>query len=213
MSSTKRAFRAGLTYELGRYPQGLIDKKKVRRQHRAELGGAPLPAGNEPPCAVKPIRWLIAEVDIEKRQALLISKKGLDCRPYHSLTVNPGWEASELRRWLNGDFLQEAFTSEELERLLPAGHSGAEPQERVFILSKDELDRYLPAISERRCQITAYAFSRGGYCDDQGDCCWWLRTDPKEADKCSVISYGGGAYEMEADFAHNCIRPAIRIAY
>ena len=218
----KRAFRVGLTYEFGRYPQGLIDKRRVRREQR-ESGGAAASEAEES-YALKPIRWIIAEVDIEKRQALLIAKKGLDCRPCHGEAVYPGWEASELRRWLNDGFLRAAFSPEEISRLLPTGAggdgslSGGEGAEgdRVFILGREEALRYLPAIDERSCELTAYAFSRGGYCDGQGHCCWWLRTAPEGAEnegKCGVISYGGGAYAMPADFAHNCVRPAVRIVY
>ncbi len=70
----------------------------------------------------EPIEWLV--LDNDGKTALLLSKYGLDCRPFHGDIAGlpergwgwsywDYWEKCDLRLWLNSDFLQNAFTSEE----------------------------------------------------------------------------------------------------
>ncbi len=64
----------------------------------------------------EPIEWIVLDVDKKTNRALVISRYGLDARAYHSGdwdTQYPTWEKSEIREWLNNDFLSAAFTAEE----------------------------------------------------------------------------------------------------
>ena len=69
-----------------------------------------------------PIEWYVLKK--ENGQALLFSKYVLACEPYGDGEPEQGeyigcvWRDSELRRWLNDDFLNKAFTKEEQDRLL-----------------------------------------------------------------------------------------------
>lgn len=57
------------------------------------------------------IEWII--LSVEKDRALLISRYALDTKPYNDEYNNVTWRTSTLRKWLNNDFFNEAFTAEE----------------------------------------------------------------------------------------------------
>ena len=57
------------------------------------------------------IEWQVLEV--EDGHALLISKYALDEKKYNEKYENVTWETCTLRAWLNGEFYNSAFSSEE----------------------------------------------------------------------------------------------------
>ena len=57
------------------------------------------------------IEWVVLAV--LDRKSLLISKYGLDARPYNLSFKAIKWETCSLRRWLNNDFFKTAFTLKE----------------------------------------------------------------------------------------------------
>lgn len=69
-----------------------------------------------------PIEWYVLKK--ENGQALLLSKYVLACVPYGDKEqegeafVGCVWRDSNLRRWLNEEFYEDAFTKEEQERIL-----------------------------------------------------------------------------------------------
>ena len=58
-----------------------------------------------------PITWVVLKND--GNRLLIISEKILDCMQYHKTKEDITWEHSDIRKWLNHDFLQKAFTQEE----------------------------------------------------------------------------------------------------
>ena len=101
----------------------------------------------------EPVDWLV--LDKKDGKVLILSKYGLDCKPYHSSgNKDVTWESCTLRTWLNHDFLNTAFTAEERTLIActtlvnedsPVGGSGTD--DYVFLLSVDELMEYF-AISD-----------------------------------------------------------------
>lgn len=70
----------------------------------------------------EPVKWRVLSVSEDGRDALLIADKNLDTQPYHaaySSDTSITWENSDVRRWLNDDFLKAAFTAEEQAGILP----------------------------------------------------------------------------------------------
>ena len=65
---------------------------------------------------VKPIEWIVLSVGAERM--LLLSKYVLEYAAYHHEKLPITWERSDLRRWLNHDFLDMAFTQAEQGRIL-----------------------------------------------------------------------------------------------
>ena len=133
----------------------------------------------------EPIEWQVLEVNGNK--ALLVSRYGLDCKPYHHEQVDITWEDCDLRKWLNNDFLKTAFSEEEQERILLSEvqnddnpeygtRGGNSTRDRIFCLSLAEAERYFKNDAERRCRPTALAIAHGACYLIRGNCWWWLRS-------------------------------------
>lgn len=102
-----------------------------------------------------PIEWLVLARDGNK--ALLISRYGLDAQPYNEEQTNVTWEQCTLRTWLNGTFMNKAFTANEQTGILLTnvdnssgqGYSGwstsggNNTQDKIFLLSYAEANQYL----------------------------------------------------------------------
>ena len=116
----------------------------------------------------EPIEWLVLDVSEDGKQALLISKYGLDVKQYNTSYEKKTWETCSLRTWLNTDtteeksFLSTAFTEDEQKKILttavdnsssqgfdwttegastnPSG--GNDTQDRIFLLSYAEANTY-----------------------------------------------------------------------
>ena len=60
----------------------------------------------------EPITWRILDKN-SSGQYLIISEKVLDNKPYNAESTDITWEESTLRSWLNGSFIDTAFSEEE----------------------------------------------------------------------------------------------------
>ena len=58
-----------------------------------------------------PVEWLV--LCLKGTKALIITRRGIDCRAYNDSHDEKTWETCDLRRWLNGVFFDEAFSDEE----------------------------------------------------------------------------------------------------
>ena len=101
-----------------------------------------------------PIEWIV--LDVRDGKALVISKYGLDAKPYNTEWVDTTWEHCTLRAWLNDEFLNKAFSAEEQAAILTTevdnssaqGFSGWKmdygnnTQDKVFLLSYAEAHQY-----------------------------------------------------------------------
>lgn len=99
----------------------------------------------------EPIEWEVLAVDGDN--VLLISRYILDCVPYNEEKMNVTWETSSLRRWLNSDFYNIAFSSKEQERIQIVTLVNEDNQrlgtiggndtcDQVFCLSLSEIKKY-----------------------------------------------------------------------
>ncbi|MBR2740229.1 MAG: toll/interleukin-1 receptor domain-containing protein [Oscillospiraceae bacterium] len=169
------------------------------------------------------IEWTVLASDEEK--LLVISKYALDCRGYHSERSDVTWETSALREWLNGEFLNTAFTPGEIEMIADTAvtadstdESSADPGndtvDKVFLLSVSEAQQYFDDDSERQCSATAYCSSKSRSIPDDAPCDWWLRTLSDSPDSAMFI-YGigtvGPEYGSFVDSDFNAVRPAMWI--
>lgn len=173
------------------------------------------------------IEWIVLAKDIDKM--LVISDKAIDCKPYHSSYGNTTWEECSLRRWLNDTFVNEAFTPEEQEKILTTNvtadanpdydtDAGNDTEDKVFLLSIEEANRYFNNDSERRCIPTEYAKANGAFTykiDGTTNCFWWLRSQGGYSNKsASVVNSDGtvGKYGNAVDDNRDCVRPAMWIS-
>ena len=61
--------------------------------------------------AFAPMKWRVLK--LTGTQALLLADRMPDVYPFNDEAVDVCWEKSGLRRWLNGEFLDRAFSAEE----------------------------------------------------------------------------------------------------
>ncbi len=170
----------------------------------------------------EPIAWQVLAVQGD--QALLLSRYGLDRQLYHQTLQQVAWSACDLRTWLNGSFLDTAFTPMEQTVILqnrvgassnPQGSAlpGSDTWDRVFLLSVQEAEAYFVSNEARACQPTAYTKSLGAYLNPNTGACWWyLRTPGTEsAFVAGVQTFGDVTYEGIEVTEPGCVRPAIWI--
>lgn len=111
------------------------------------------------------IEWLV--LARENNRLLIISRNALDSKPYNTEDVSVTWETCTLRTWLNQDFLNTAFSSEE-QAMIPTvtvkaekkaergPNPGNDTQDKVFLLNDPEVELYFPDRNMRTCDQTAY---------------------------------------------------------
>ena len=126
-------------------------------------------------------------LDVEPNRTLLIADRAIDCRQYHCSYEDVTWSECSLRAWLNGEFLQGAFSPSERARIVESrvvnddnpdfGTSGGpDTRDSVFCLSVDEARVYFDGMRERICYPTLHARERGAWINAAGACDWWLRS-------------------------------------
>lgn len=174
----------------------------------------------------EPIEWLVLDRDGDR--ALLLSKYALDYQsfmPFYEPVTEPyTWESCSLRRWLNGTFLNAAFSADEQQRLLTTTvitspgslHRENGPvttEDRVFLLSNTEVYAYFASEAATAAEYTAYALSENpwpGNAATPGPADWWLRTTDGYDHPDGVYAdgrVGEGARAYEGEY----VRPAIWI--
>ncbi|MCI6923687.1 MAG: DUF6273 domain-containing protein [Oscillospiraceae bacterium] len=169
------------------------------------------------------IKWRVLAK--ENNRILVISDKALDCQPYNSSYRDITWENCTLRKWLNNDFVNAAFTAEERAKIPMVTVSadknpkydtdpGNATKDKVFLLSIVEAEKYFAFDGARRCVPTDYAVARGAYVNsDNGTCWWWLRSPGYYQNYAADVLLGGDVYEDGYGVNHGdcAVRPAMWI--
>ena len=125
--------------------------------------------------------WIV--LDKVGSKILIISK---ECIGYQYYRWNGTWEGSGMRKWLNNEFIKEAFNTSEQQRIVSTKLSNPATQldgytsggggendtvDKVFFLSIEEAERYFSSNATRAAQNTEYASLFGGK-----KAIWWLRS-------------------------------------
>lgn len=168
------------------------------------------------------IEWLV--LDVVNGKALVVSKYGLDCQPYNTEAGELTWDTCTLRTWLNTNFINAAFSDNEKASIPTVTVSadkntdystyfGSEPQDKIFLLSFTEANKYFSSDSKRECQATAYAKKQGAYTGDNGNCWWWLRSSGAPQNSAATVDCIGVVYEEGylVTYPDNAVRPAFWI--
>ncbi|MCL2486206.1 MAG: DUF6273 domain-containing protein [Oscillospiraceae bacterium] len=97
--------------------------------------------------------WIVLAV--QEGKALITSELLLNRRPFHSET-GVTWETSEIREYLNGRFYEETFAAEEKKWILTSDiiTDGVTTSDKVFLLTAEEVEQYLPDEESRIAGIT-----------------------------------------------------------
>ena len=168
------------------------------------------------------IEWLVLAKEGDK--ALVISKYGLDCKPYDEGNGDITWAECTLRTWLNDDFYNTAFSQSEKSHIEKSSVSnkdnptygtdgGTDTYDNVFLLSVDEAYEYFDSDNARVCEPTPYAVKNGVWANDGGNCYWWLRLLGESQQHATCVFCGGdvdegGTFVKNSSFA---VRPAMWI--
>ena len=161
---------------------------------------------------------------------LVISKYALDCQPYNTSYTDVTWKTCSLRKWLNNTFINNAFSSVE-QALIPTitvsadknpeyrTDPGNATQDKVFLLSIPEVNKYFDRDDARMCSATEYAEAQGAWTSDSYSAggkalrWWWLRSPGSHQDRAAGV-YGGGAVDESGiivNYDNDAVRPALWI--
>ncbi len=177
----------------------------------------------------EPILWRVLEV--AEDNLLLISEYGLICKNYNDTFTNVTWETSTLRAWLNGAFLDTAFTNKERDAIQDTlvinkdsktykTSGGNDTMDKVFLLSYDEAQNnaygFQSGISNksksRQMRLTESALEEGYVNKDNGNTCWWLRSPGITSQYAAYVFTVGSITESYFVGRRNdAARPVIRV--
>ncbi|MBO4373868.1 MAG: hypothetical protein J5829_02065 [Lachnospiraceae bacterium] len=202
----------------------------------------------------EPVEWKV--LDVDGNRVLLISRYVLEQKEYciepYDIKWDVTWGDSTLRPWLNFDFYDMAFDDDEKKHIEtthlenkehPFRHTegGADTDDRVFILSFEELEKYFDlhipedwgdwsrASGDLITDATDYAKTRGlgtdivdtDTCDMYGyshefvgkhGVDWWMRTPGSYSGTETAFVSGSGFLGDECDWAVDSTRVGVRPA-
>ena len=94
------------------------------------------------------IVWRI--LDKKDGKAFVISDEIIDHVQFFHEDKND-WNSSNIRNWLNKDFLHQAFTDEEISRIIEVN------EDKISLLSYEEYNKYFDNPKEARARFTDYS--------------------------------------------------------
>ncbi len=166
------------------------------------------------------IEWVVA--DRMSGRILLVSKDALEVMAFSDRSEDLSWEDSSIRIWLNGTFINDAFTKDEQEDILLSTLLNSQNDEdateiqktrdKIFLLSEDELAEYYPDNSSRTCVLTIQAAKSGMKTGPDGACNWWLRSlNPEKSGSVKTVSGVDGSILDSSCELRSAVRPAMWI--
>ena len=177
--------QVGDCFKFGRYPQGQNGE-------------------------IEPIIWRVLKRNSDS--LLVISEKALDAKPYNEEYVKVTWADCTLRRWLNKEFMNKAFSERErslIKTVNISNNAGPSTKDRVFLLSVDEAQSLFTSYDDRKCESTDYAVKNGAY-TYIGSAWWWLRSRGSNSYDAASVYDGFINYGVFRD--GGSVRPAFRLA-
>jgi hypothetical protein len=160
--------------------------------------------------------WRVLKVAVNKgeKEALLLAEDAVAHMPFNKNGSDGNdWKTSDIKRWLNDEFYQNAFNDSERDAILTTRyryggkHEGSDKTDssRIFLLSADEA-------------------RNGDFFDDDDDRIlrgdginwgWWLRSPGVYDYSAAGVDYdgevGGGGYDYIVD-REGAVRPALIVS-
>lgn len=196
----------------------------------------------------EPLRWRV----LDPNEGFVLSENLIDSQPYQNLIYrdsndyyynNPektvyanDYVTSSIRKWLNDDFYNTAFTSEEKARIgITSLDNSAKPgypqydsqttNDKIFLISWNEMINADYGFSTnsgsvdtaREAKSTDYAKSQGGryiYVSDFlshiGNGEWWLRSPGDYSNGACYVHYDGWMNSSWTEVSSSGVRPAFK---
>lgn len=184
----------------------------------------------------EPLEWIV--LDRNNQKALLLSKYVIDCKKmfpkYEKGSDQNFWSESDLRKWLNNDFYELAFSDEERKKIVLSSIdtyksdvsygvainiTDTHTDDYVFILTEGEIVKYFGfdytdyLMKKYESRVTQYALASGA--EER----YWLRGSfsPNCYDDyvfiVSATEGWGNAGKVKADTEHIGVRPAMWVKF
>ena len=186
----------------------------------------------------EPIRWRV--LDNRDGVLTLLASRVLDCRKYNDLPGKTDWASCSLRKWLNSDFVNTAFSEDEKKDIVLSENKnapnrfyntdcGPDTLDSAFILSNDETFasdiagkygfRVGPGLDDasKRFDSTLFAKCRGAWWSPKdifpGNAFWFMRTNGYSPSSVTYVCDFGYLYTLgtEAICDDGGILPAVRV--
>lgn len=172
-----------------------------------------------------PIEWQV--LTVEKGRVLVISLYGLDAKAYNTDFRDITWEECSLRKWLNGEFYESSFNSQEkvlIEEMTNSNpynieygiNGGNDTRDKVFLLNINETKKYCEGRDVCICKPTYYAIQNGAYEEMnretiKGNSIWWLRSPGSRSGDAAFVGLSGGIFSLGDRVSHltYVVRPAL----
>ena len=192
----------------------------------------------------EPLKWQV----LDPTKGLVLSKSIIDSQAYSNTIYSNSkgytndaagekyandYATSSIRKWLNEDFYNTAFTSDQKQNILPttldnsaystdySKYDSVSTTDNVFLLSYSEAQNASYGFTNnifftetRKAVGTDYAKAQGLWVDPSNKCSYWrLRSAGSSSyDACGVHSVGrvGGSYSV--DDTDRGVRPALRLS-
>lgn len=176
---------------------------------------------------MKPIVWQVLKTEQDKM--LLISKYALDNSFYHDVDEEATWEKCYIRRWLNRDFYNTAFTKRQQQQILATEIIAEKDkescdsftvQDNIFLLSLNEAREILGYTSYERdskymgidvCEPTDYVMRFRKARIMEGSVCWWLRSGGATNSRAAYVERDYPNSSGEDFYEELGVRPAMWI--
>ena len=183
----------------------------------------------------EPIKWRVLSVD--GNDAFLLADQNLDAKPYNEEDTDVTWATCTLRTWLNGTFLNTAFTSAEQTAIKNTTvvnednpyygtEGGVNTTDKVYLLSIAEASNtaygfngeFNTESETREAKNTAYAEECGAWMSPsteyEGNGDWWLRSPGNSSAVASSVVFDGLGVDsngVDVGDVHVAVRPALHL--
>ena len=144
----------------------------------------------------------------------LLSKDCINQKPYNTEREDVTWETCSLRKWLNEEYINEAFDGIEQQLIEETvienpdnseygTEGGNDTKDKIFLLSLEEVEEYFLDEDSRVAE----------YFGDTEGCWWWLRSPGRKRD-CAALVYSDGSVRYLGGYVNNlngAVRPAFNL--
>ncbi|MBO4560058.1 MAG: hypothetical protein J5712_08270, partial [Lachnospiraceae bacterium] len=129
--------------------------------------------------------WQIIKYDETEGRVLLLNKNIIEFQDHIDIGYDDSWEHNPLRKWLNTDFLENAFSDSERslmrKTLINNADKENDTEDYVFLLSLSEVKEMLmPVFDDKRIWYEIGCDNRYLFADDFGwipSVGWYTRDD------------------------------------
>lgn len=168
------------------------------------------------------IEWQV--LDRQEDRVLLLSRYCLERRQYYHEERKITWAQSDLRKWLNEEFLETAFHEDDRQWLLTVTNKnpdnpvhgtegGPDTEDTVFVLSEEEARQYFANDVVRQATATDHVKVQKAYRASNGNYIWWLRSPGYAGKDAMGVETAGGIdlHGRNVNAKNRCVRAAVWI--